>query len=105
MKVSIWAHHSSNIFGVSNNLHFTEFFTNFGDPGPQRIVLFVAILNPAAFTIIQVETSNAVDRTECWCPAKASIHETEDEAKSEIVSVCTLRRLRELQIVDVSGDN
>ena len=27
MKVSMRANHGSNIFGVSNNLHFTEFFT------------------------------------------------------------------------------
>ena len=60
MKVTIWANHSSNINGVSNNLLFTEFFTIFRDPSPQRIMLFIAILNPAAFTIIQVEASNAV---------------------------------------------
>ena len=66
MEVSIWDYHCSNIFGMSNNLHFTEFFTSLRDPGPQRIMLFVAIQNPATFTIIQVESSNAVDGTESW---------------------------------------
>ena len=76
MKVSIWSDHSSNIFGVSNNLHFTEFFTILRDPSPQRIMLFVAILNPAAFAIIQVKASNAVDRTECTCQCSQEFKET-----------------------------
>ena len=32
MKVSIWADHGSNIFGVSNNLHLTELFAILRDP-------------------------------------------------------------------------
>ena len=35
MEVSIWADHCSNIFGVTDDLHVTEFFTSFRDPGPQ----------------------------------------------------------------------
>ena len=61
MKITIRANHCSNIFGVSNNLHFTKLFAILREPGPQRIMVFVAILNPAALTKIQVEASNAVD--------------------------------------------
>ena len=70
MKVTIRANHCSNIFGVSNNLHFTEFFTIFRDPGNQRLVLFVAILNPTAFAIIQIEASNVIHGTECRCQCR-----------------------------------
>ena len=49
MKVTIRANHCSNIFGVSNNLHLTELIAILGDPCLQRIMLFVAILNPTAF--------------------------------------------------------
>ena len=62
---------------MSNNLHFTEFFTSLRDPGPQRIMLFVAIQNPATFTIIQVETSNAVDERKAG--ASATIKSRKDE--------------------------
>ena len=52
MKVTNWANHGSNIFGVSNHLHFTELFAILRDPGPLRIMLFVATLNPTAFALI-----------------------------------------------------
>ena len=58
MKVSIWANHCSNTFGVPDNLHLTELSAILRDPGPQKITLFDAILNPTAFAIIQIEASN-----------------------------------------------
>ena len=104
MKVSIGDSHSSNILGVSNNLHFTEFFTIFRDQGPPRIMVFVASLNPAAFTKSQVGANNAVDSTECRCPCK---HQLSKRwwCISEILSVRTLCKLQGLQIVDVPEDN
>ena len=57
MQVSIWANHGSNIIGVSNNLHFTTFFANLRDPNPRGSEFIIAILNPAAFTKIQVEAT------------------------------------------------
>ena len=58
MKVTIRANHCSNIFGVSNNLRFTELFTILRDPILQRVLFFVAILNQTAFAIIQIEAGN-----------------------------------------------
>ena len=66
MKVSIWANHGSNIFGVSNNLHIGKFFAILRDPSPQGSKVVVAILNPTASTRIQVEANNVVDGTESW---------------------------------------
>ena len=65
MKASIWANHGSNIFGVSNNLHLTELIAILRKPCLQGIASFSAIMNPTTFAIIQIEASNAVDRTNC----------------------------------------
>ena len=67
MKASIWANHGSNIFGVPDNLHLTELIAILRDPCPQRIPSLSAILNPTAFALIQIEASNGIHRTKCWC--------------------------------------
>ena len=67
MKVSIWANHGSNIFGVSNNLHLTELVAVLRNPFLQGIASFSAILKPTALAIIQIEASNGIHRTECRC--------------------------------------
>ena len=67
VKVSIWADHGSNMFGVSNNLHLTELFAIYRDSCPQRITILGAILNPAAFAIVQIEARCGIHRTKCWC--------------------------------------
>ena len=36
-------------------------------PNPQRIMLFIAIMNPTAFAIIWIEASDVVHGTECKC--------------------------------------
>ena len=67
-------------------------------------MLFVAILNPAAFTIIQVEASNAVDRTECRCQCVHQLSK-KDEATARVISVSALCRLQEIHAVGVPWDN
>ena len=104
MNVSIWANHGSNIFGVSDNLHFTEFFAILQDPCPQRITFFGAIMNPATFAVIQIEASNAIHGTKRQCqrshkaPKRRGSH-------SKVVSVSTLGRLQEAQVVRVPWDD
>ena len=73
MKVSIWANHGSNTFGVSNNLHLTELFAILRNPSPQRITFFGATLNPAAIPIVQIEASYL---THCLEGRSQSSHQT-----------------------------
>ena len=40
VKVSIWANHGSNIFGVSDNLRFDEHFAILRESRPERITFF-----------------------------------------------------------------
>ena len=75
--MSIWANHGSNIFGVPNNLHLTEFIASLRDPCPQRMTSLTAILNPTAFTITQVEASNGIHRTKCWCQCSHQLSKRE----------------------------
>ena len=70
MKVSIWANHGSNIFGVPNNLHLTELIAILRDPCPQRIPSLSAILNTTAFAIIQIEARNP--QNEMLVPVQSS---------------------------------
>ena len=60
MKVSILANHDSSIFGVSDNLHFTELFEILQDPSPPRISFLASILNPSTITIIQNDANNGI---------------------------------------------
>ena len=60
------ANHCSNIFGVSNNLHFTKFFAMLETQSPQGSKFIIAVLNAAPFTKIQDEASNVVDGSESW---------------------------------------
>ena len=104
MKVSIWANHSANIFGVSNNLHLTELIAILKNPCLQGTASFSAILNPTAFAIIQNEASNGIHRTECRCQCS---HQPPERggSHSEVVSVSTLGWLQEFQVVGVLWDN
>ena len=83
MKVTIRASHCSNTFGVRDNLHITEFSAMLGDPCPQRIMLFVAILNPTAFTIIQNEANDGIHGNGMQVPMRtSSLNEAEATAIS-----------------------
>ena len=103
MNVTIRADHGSNVLGVSDHLHFTELLTIFRYP-MQRFTSFTAILNPTAFSIVQVEASNMVHGTERRCqrghqaPKGRGCH-------SEVVSVSTLGWLQEIQAVRVPWDD
>ena len=75
MKESIWANHGSNIFALSNNLHLSELFAILRVPRPQRFTFFGAELNPTAFAIVQIESSNVIHRTKRFLPAQSLITE------------------------------
>ena len=80
-KVSIWANHGSNKFGVPNNLHLTELIAILRDPCPQRITSFSAMLNPTAFAKDQIEAS--MESTERNADANALINRrNESHAKA-----------------------
>ena len=85
-------------------LHLSELFAILRDPRPQRFKFFSAILNPTAFAIVQIEASNVIHKTKCWCQFS---HQTpkRERSNSEVVSVSTLGRLQEIQVVWVPWDN
>ena len=91
-------------FGVSNNLHLSELLAILRDPRPQRFTSFGAIQNPTAFAIVQIEASNVIYGMKRWCQRS---HQSPKRwgSHSEVVSVSTLGRLQEVQVVKVPWDN
>ena len=69
MNASIWANHGPNVFGMSDNLHLTEFSTILRYPVTQGFTSFIAVLNPTSFAIVQIEASNVIHgmKRRCQC--------------------------------------
>ena len=64
MQVPIWACHCTYVRGNLGDLHLTKLCTVHGDPVHQLLAGIVAVLYPAALSMVEVHACDAVHRLE-----------------------------------------
>ena len=104
MNVTVWANHGSDICGISDNVDFTKFSTILRYPLPQGFTHFDTVLNPTTFPRVQIEASNMIHGLKCGCKRSHQVPKRRS-SHSEVVSVSTLGRLQEVQILWISLSN